>query len=58
MQLITRIALILTGIYAIYRYRYKILNRLFGNPNIRKLFISSTMKIPFIRNRMMSQVFR
>ncbi|MEH7388123.1 hypothetical protein V7147_22400 [Bacillus sp. JJ1521] len=58
LSLLTRIALLFGGIYAVYRYRYRIFNRVFGNPAVRRVFISSSMKIPFIRNRMMSQAFR
>ncbi|WP_077618807.1 hypothetical protein [Bacillus sinesaloumensis] len=55
---LTRIALFIGGIYAIYRYRYRIFNRVFGNPTIRRFAISTSMNIPFIRNKMMQQAFR
>ncbi|MFT4412631.1 hypothetical protein ACLM5H_02115 [Fredinandcohnia humi] len=58
LNLITRIALVFGGIYAVYRYRYQIFNRLFGIPTVRRFFIGTTMKIPYVRNRMIHQAFR
>ncbi|MFS0822703.1 hypothetical protein [Bacillus sp. 1P02SD] len=58
LSLLTRIALLIGGIYAVYRYRYRIFNTVFGSPAVRRVFISSSMKIPFIRNRMIHQAFR
>ncbi|WP_042342248.1 hypothetical protein [Bacillus timonensis] len=55
---LTRMALLFGGIYAIYRYRYRIFNRIFGNAAIRRVFISTSMKVPFIRNKMIHTVFR
>ncbi|WP_449536977.1 hypothetical protein [Ferdinandcohnia sp. Marseille-Q9671] len=58
LSILTRMTILVGGIYAVYRYRYRIFNRVFGNPAIRRIFISTSMKIPFIRNKMMNQAFR
>ncbi|MCH1624930.1 hypothetical protein [Fredinandcohnia quinoae] len=58
LSVLTRITLLVAGIYALYRYRYRIFNRVFGNAMIRKLFITTSMKVPYIRNRMIHQAFR
>lgn len=55
---ITRLFVLLGGVYAFYRYRYKIMNGLLGNPSIRKFFVSFAMNIPFLRDRFMRQAFR
>ncbi|MFS0861556.1 hypothetical protein [Fredinandcohnia sp. 179-A 10B2 NHS] len=57
-RMLSRIALIFGGIYAVYRYRYRIFNKVFGNPVIRRFFISTSMSIPFIRNKLIHQAFR
>lgn len=58
LSILTRIAIVVGGIYAIYRYRYRIFNRVFGNPAVRRFAISSSMKIPYLRSRMIQQAFR
>lgn len=58
LSLLTRIAVLFGGIYAVYRYRYRIFNRVFGNPAVRRVAISTSMKIPFIRNKMIQTAFR
>jgi hypothetical protein len=55
---LSRMVLFGAGLYGIYRYRYRIMNSVLGNPNIRKTFIRMSMSIPFVRNKMMSQAFR
>ncbi|MBD8069139.1 hypothetical protein [Bacillus sp. PS06] len=55
---ISRIVLLIAGLYGVYRYRYRIMNSVLGNPDMRKLFIRMTMSIPYVRNKMMSQAFR
>jgi len=55
---LTRLVLLIAGLYAFYRYRFKIMNNVLGNPWIRRVVVSTSMNIPFVRDRMMSQVFR
>ncbi|MFC4320769.1 hypothetical protein [Litchfieldia salsa] len=55
---LSRLVLFVAGLYGIYRYRYRIMNRVLGNPAVRKTFIRMSMSIPFVRNKMMSQAFR
>lgn len=53
-----RLLLVLFGFFAVYRYRYRIMNSLLGNSWIRKVAISTSMNIPFIRDRFINQAFR
>jgi hypothetical protein len=53
-----QVIIIITGLYAVYRYRYKIINVLLGYHLIRNLAVAISMNIPFIRNRFIHQVFR
>ncbi|MCA1031738.1 hypothetical protein LCL95_11950 [Bacillus timonensis] len=55
---ITRLFVIFAGLYTLYRYRYRIMNGVLGNPWIRKVLISTSMNIPYIRNKMIHQAFR
>jgi hypothetical protein len=53
------ISIFLIGIsgYYLFQKRFRVLNVVFGNTIIRRLFVSSLMNIPAIRNRMMGSVF-
>jgi hypothetical protein len=53
-----RFFIIITGLYAVYRYRYKIINVLLGYRLIRNLVVSISMNFPFIRKRFIHQAFR
>ncbi|MDF0727164.1 hypothetical protein PY093_10605 [Cytobacillus sp. S13-E01] len=55
---LTRLLVMLGGFYAIYRYRYKIMNGILGNSMMRKTVVSLAMNIPFIRDKFMKQAFR
>ncbi|MGG0460638.1 hypothetical protein [Priestia aryabhattai] len=41
-----------------YQMRYRVLNLLFGNSFIRSLAVRSFFNLPFVRDRLMKQVFR
>ncbi|WP_235848407.1 hypothetical protein [Litchfieldia alkalitelluris] len=58
MNALSRMVLFIAGLYGVYRYRYRILNTVLGNPKARKFFIVLSMNIPFIRDKMMRQAFR
>jgi hypothetical protein len=53
------ISIFLIGIsgYYLFQKRFRVLNVVLGNTIIRRLFVSSLMNIPAIRNRMMGSVF-
>jgi hypothetical protein len=55
---ISRLFVLVGGIYAFYRYRYRIMNGVLGNPTMRRFFVSFAMNIPFLRDRFMKQAFR
>lgn len=55
---LTRLVFFIASIYGIYKYRYRIMNNVLGNSQIRKWVIVLGMNIPFLRNRMMNQAFR
>lgn len=56
-QRITFFFLLLSGIYVIYKNRYRIINIIFGNRIIRRMFVSVMMSFPFVRKRMVDAVF-
>lgn len=58
MQTVIRIALLTTGVYFVSRYRYRIINTLINNRLLRSLAVSSVMNLPFIRRKMMEQMFK
>ncbi|MEC2076565.1 hypothetical protein [Metabacillus fastidiosus] len=43
---------------AIYSFRYKIVNLVLGQPEIRRSFIHLSMRIPFIRDRFVHRAFQ
>lgn len=42
----------------IYRYRYRLMNAVFGQPWLRKIAVKSFMQFPFVRERMLGQMLR
>lgn len=58
MQTLMRIALLTTGVYIIYRYRYRLFNTLFSSKLLRTMAVTAAMKLPGVRRKMMEQVFR
>ncbi|MEC2054282.1 hypothetical protein I6J18_20620 [Peribacillus psychrosaccharolyticus] len=57
MKTIIRIIMIGTAIYYGYRYRYKLMNTVLSNPWLRKMLVSGSLSLPFMRNQMMHSVF-
>ncbi|MFE8702472.1 hypothetical protein ACFYKX_17890 [Cytobacillus sp. FJAT-54145] len=53
------LSFILIGIGGFYLFqnRFRVVNIVFGNPMIRRVFVTSIMSIPAVRNRMMKTVF-
>ncbi|KOO43922.1 hypothetical protein [Priestia koreensis] len=41
-----------------FRFRYRFVNIILGNPFIRGLAVSSFFKLPFVREKLLNQVFR
>lgn len=52
-----RLIVLVAGSLALYRFRYKIVNYLLGQPNLRRYFIRLSMKMPFLRDRFVSRAF-
>ncbi|WP_409289276.1 hypothetical protein [Peribacillus sp. SCS-37] len=42
---------------AAYKYRYSLMNRMLSVPAVRGLVVSTSMKSPLIRNKMMQNMF-
>jgi len=55
MRSIPFISILLIGLLALYKFRYKILNVLFAIKGIRKLAVSSMMKVPNISHKSTTQ---
>lgn len=53
------ISLILVGLggYWVLQNRFRVINVVLGNRTIRKLFVSSLMSLPFVKDQMMKTVF-
>lgn len=58
MQTFMRIALLTTGVYMIYKYRYRLFNTLFSSKMLRTMAVSTAMRLPSVRQKMMEQVFK
>jgi hypothetical protein len=56
-KLVYPILAIIAGIVA-YRYRYRVLNVLLRIRFLQKWLVRSAMNVPFVRNAMISQIFR
>ncbi|WP_099092741.1 hypothetical protein [Bacillus weihaiensis] len=52
-----RFIVLIASFFALYRYRYRIVNYILGQPAIRRYFIQLSMKVPFIRERFVSRAF-
>lgn len=52
-----QILIVLAGLLAVYRYRYKIVNTILSQPVLRRYFIQLSMRMPFLRERFMNRVF-
>lgn len=53
------LSLVMVGVagYYAYRNRYMLMNNLLGNSFIRRIFVSSLMSVPGVRNSMMRTAF-
>ncbi|MFC0269998.1 hypothetical protein ACFFIX_00805 [Metabacillus herbersteinensis] len=58
MQSMNRLLFLIFGTLAIYRFRYKIVNLVLGQPEIRRYFIQLSMRIPFLRDRFVNRAFQ
>lgn len=56
MRLITWMFMLLIGVYFIGRYKYRILNTLLAVDIIRKVVVSVTMRLPYIREKILPQI--
>ncbi|MDQ0224873.1 hypothetical protein [Metabacillus niabensis] len=52
-----RLIMLIAGSFALYRYRYQIVNAVLGQPQLRRFFIRLSMRIPFIRDRFVQRAF-
>ncbi|WP_226667437.1 hypothetical protein [Metabacillus litoralis] len=52
-----RLIMLAAGSFALYRYRYRIVNYVLGHPELRRFFIQLSMRIPFIRDRFVNRAF-
>ncbi len=58
---VQRILLLLVGLLLLtvsYRMRYRVVNLILGSPAIRSLAISSLLNIPYVKDKLLGQVFR
>ncbi|UAC47249.1 hypothetical protein K6959_10985 [Bacillus aquiflavi] len=58
MRQFMRFFIFFTGIFFVYRYRYQIMNIALGNILLRRMLVSSVMRVPGVRERMMQSIFR
>ncbi|WHY76126.1 hypothetical protein QNH20_18620 [Neobacillus sp. WH10] len=56
-RMLTSIFMIGSIGYLAFRYRYRIINVLFGTSWLRRLAVGSIMSIPGVKNKMMQSVF-
>ncbi|WP_374717951.1 hypothetical protein [Neobacillus sp.] len=56
-RILTTIMMIGSIVYLVFRYRYRLLNLLLASVWMRRLAVSSVMKLPVIRRKMMQSVF-
>lgn len=49
---------LLTGIFFVIRYRYRIINVVLSQQWLRSFVIKLTMQIPFVRKKLLNQMFR
>lgn len=58
MQRVVRIFFVLLGAFFIYRYRYRMMNRLLSFSWLRSIAVKTAFRVPAVRNKMMNQVFK
>ncbi|WP_017755782.1 hypothetical protein [Calidifontibacillus oryziterrae] len=56
--LLLRILLLAISTTIIFRNRFKIMNMVLGQPWLRKMTVRTFMNLPYVRNRIVSQMFR
>ncbi|MGM0874261.1 MAG: hypothetical protein ACQEWV_05580 [Bacillota bacterium] len=52
-----RLFMLVAGSLALYRYRYRIVNFVLGQPALRRYFIQLSMRVPFLRDRFVNRAF-
>jgi hypothetical protein len=52
-----RLIMLAAGSFALYRYRYRIVNFVLGQPELRHFFIQLSMRVPFLRDRFVNRAF-
>jgi hypothetical protein len=52
-----RLIMLAAGAFALYRYRYRIVNVVLGQPELRRYFIQLSMRVPFLRDRFVNRAF-
>lgn len=55
MQNIFRLVLVVAGSMFLYRFRFRVINTVLGQPWIRRIAVSLAMELPFLRQRFMRQ---
>ena len=58
MSRIVTALLILIALISIVKTRFKLLNYILSVPQLRKFAVAQTMRIPFIRDKMLPQLFQ
>ncbi|TYR82414.1 hypothetical protein FZC66_02145 [Priestia megaterium] len=56
-RLLGLLVLLVVGVIS-YQMRYRFVNVFFGNSIIRKLVVHSLFNLPYVRDRLLNQVFR
>lgn len=57
MRIVLAMVLMISAISLLYKWRYKVMNTLLAVGIIRKLMVSSAMKLPFIRKNFLPELF-
>lgn len=57
MRQLLAIGSVLLTVAGIYKYRYKLMNLFLRQPMLRQLAIMTVLRIPFIRQRLMGNLF-
>lgn len=57
-SLLLRVLLLAVSSIMIYRYRFRVVNIILGQPWLRSMAVSTFMRLPYVRNRMVGQLFR
>lgn len=57
MRIVLAMVLMISAISLLYKWRYKVMNTLLAVGIIRKLMVSSAMKLPFIRKNILPELF-